>query len=205
MLKWLHVMWLDLRTKELKQKEDSWDFSLPSSPHLTSCHTKQIHLSSSRLSPRASGPRTDRAVCHLGHTTHWLKVTSLSELNRGEGGERHRGKSGPWWSPVSAPCPCPSLSSPQSSAGRRAGLWFWASGSWWDIVSEERAAGLLMGLQLQLHSLITANQSWRVQPVLSGAHSQSEATRIRSFPKLTEPILMLTSPLLLKLGGRFSL
>lgn len=45
----------------------------------------------------------------------------------------HRDKTGRWLSPVSAPCPCPSLSGRQSSAGQRGELWFSVVKSWLDV------------------------------------------------------------------------
>lgn len=108
------------------------------SPDILSYQTNSSFL----LEALAAGLWTTYCSFSLSSETHhtWNKRLASFWTRLRERGEHHRGKSDRWWSPVSAPCPCPSRSGPRSSAGRRAGLWFWAAGSWWGIVSEGRAA-----------------------------------------------------------------
>lgn len=108
------------------------------SPDILSYQTNSSFL----LEALAAGLWTTYCSFSLSSGTHhtWIKPLPSVGTQLRERGEHHRGKSGPWWWPVSAPCPCPSRSGPRSSAGRRAGLWFWAAGSWWVMASEGRAA-----------------------------------------------------------------
>lgn len=128
---------LNQRRAETDRRELGFLYILVS-PDILSYQTNSSFL----LEALAAGLWTMYCSFSLSSGTHhtWIKCLASFWTQLRERGERHRGKSGPWWSPVSAPCPCPSRSGPRSSAGRRAGLWFWAAGSWWGIVSEGRAA-----------------------------------------------------------------
>lgn len=57
--------------------------------------------------------------CSVWEDRDWKLSTHKQERTNS-----HRGKTGRWMLLVWAPCPCPSLSDLQSSAGQRAKLWF---------------------------------------------------------------------------------
>ena len=59
---------------------------------------------------------------------HVIQVHLPSRLREKKSG--HHGEAGRWWLPASAPCPCPSRSGPQSSAGGGGRLGSEAAASW---------------------------------------------------------------------------
>lgn len=153
---------LNQRRAETERSELGFLYILIS-PDILSYQTNSSFL----LEALAAGLWTTYCSFTLSSGTHrtWIKRLARFWTQLRERGERHRGKSGRWWSPASAPCPCPSRSGPRSSAGRRAGLWFWAAGSWWVMVSEGRAAAEAWLLPIKAEAFrlfsveLTANQT----------------------------------------------
>lgn len=117
-----------------------WSFSLSSaiSDRLTHRHTNITHWQTAHLNwwfdrhtPITVPECNMKLVLHCFLCClEWMGVndthpsTYSDAKHYREKKNRHHGKTGQWWSPVSAPCPCPSLSGLQSSAGQRVELWF---------------------------------------------------------------------------------